>query len=78
MDNDHPCNVEGIGTVCIKMFDGTVGELKEVRYIPQLKRNLISVSALKTLGLVISIRDGGWCSQDDQRLNSDYEGCPLK
>jgi len=29
-----------------------------VRYIPQLKRNLISVGDLKTLGLVISIRDG--------------------
>jgi len=29
-----------------------------VRYIPQLKRNLISVGVLKTLGLVVSIRDG--------------------
>ena len=24
MSNDHPCNVEGKGTVCIKMFDGIV------------------------------------------------------
>jgi len=40
------------------MNDGIVHELKEVRYIPQLERNLISVSALKTLGLVVSIRDG--------------------
>ena len=40
------------------MFNGMVRELKEVRYIPQLKRNLISVGALKTLGLVVSIRDG--------------------
>ena len=37
------------------MFDGMVQELKEVRYVLQLKRNLISVGALKTLGL--SIRD---------------------
>ena len=29
-----------------------------MRYIPQLKRNLISVGALETLGLVVSIRDG--------------------
>ena len=35
-----------------------VRELKKVRYVPQLKRNLISVGALKTLGLVTSIRDG--------------------
>ena len=40
------------------MFDGIVRELKEVRYVPQLKRNLISVSTLETLGLIVSIRDG--------------------
>ena len=58
MGDDHPCNVEGMGTVHIKMFDGIVRELKEVRYVPQLKRNLISVGALEALGLVVSIRDG--------------------
>jgi len=58
MGDDHPCNVEGISTICIKMFDKIVRELKEVRFVPQFKRNLISVGALKTLGLVVSIRDG--------------------
>ena len=58
MGDNHPCNIEGMGTVRIKMDDGILQELKEVRYIPQLKRNLISVAALKTLGLVISIQDG--------------------
>ena len=29
-----------------------------MRYVPQLKRNLISVGALKILGLMVSIRDG--------------------
>ena len=56
MSNDRPCNMKGIGTVQIKMF--AVQELKEVRYVPQLKRNLISVGALKTLGLEVSKRDG--------------------
>ena len=55
MGDDHPCNVKGIGTVRIKMFDEIVRELKEVRYVPQLKRNLISVGALEALGLVVSI-----------------------
>jgi len=58
VSDDHPCNVEEIGIVHIKMFNGIVRELKEVRYIPQLKRNLISVDVLKTLGLVVSIRYG--------------------
>ena len=57
MSDDHPCNVKGIGTVRIKMDDEIVRELKEVRYVPQLKMNLISVGALKMLGLVVSIRD---------------------
>ena len=30
----------------------------EVRYVPQLKRNLISVGVVETLGLVVSIKDG--------------------
>ena len=58
MDDDHPCNVEEIGIVCIKMEDGIVRELKKVRCVPQLKRNLISVGTLEALGLVVSIRDG--------------------
>ena len=40
------------------MEDVIIRELKEVRYVPQLKRNLISVGALEALGLVISVRDG--------------------
>jgi len=50
--------MEGIGTVHIKMFDGMMQELKDVRYVPQLKRNFISVGALKALDLEVSIRDG--------------------
>ena len=40
MGDDHPCNMEGIGTVHIKMFDRMVRELKEVGYVSQLKGNL--------------------------------------
>ena len=36
-----------------RYFDGMVGKLKEVRYISQLKKNLISVDALKALGLEV-------------------------
>ena len=57
MGDDRPCNMERIGTVHIKMFDGMVQELKEVRYVPQLKRNLIAIGALITLSLEVSIRD---------------------
>ena len=72
MGDDRPFNMKGIGTIQIKIFDGIVRELKKVRYVPQLKRNLISVGALKTLGLVVFIRE------DDPRLNAGYEGRPPK
>jgi len=58
MGDDRPCNMEGIGTIQIKMFDGMIRELKEVRYVPQFKRNIISIGALKILGLEVSIKDG--------------------
>jgi len=57
MGDDHPCKIEGIGTVHIKISDGMVRELKEVRYVPQVKKNLISVGTLKALSHGISIRD---------------------
>ena len=57
MGDDHPCSVEGVGTIRIRMFDGMERELKGVRYVPQLKRNLISVGTLEASGMVISVRD---------------------
>ena len=37
MGDDHSCNMEGIGTVQIKMFDEMERELMEVRYVLNLK-----------------------------------------
>ena len=58
VDNDCLYNMEEISIVHIKMFDGMIQELKEVRYVSQLKMNLISVGVLEALGLEVSIRDG--------------------
>jgi len=58
MGDDCPCRMEGIGTILFKIFDGMMREMKNVRYVPQLKRNIIFVSTLKVLSLEISIRDG--------------------
>jgi len=41
MGDDRPYNIEGIYTVFIKIFDVIVQELKKVRYVSQLKKNLI-------------------------------------
>ena len=48
----------GIVTVCVKLSDGMVIELKYVRYVPQLNKNLISVGALEAQGMRGTLTDG--------------------
>lgn len=50
MGNNVSCKIAGIGTVKIKMFDGVVRTLVDVRHVPDLKRNLISLSTLDSKG----------------------------
>ncbi|XP_042038209.1 uncharacterized protein LOC121784097 [Salvia splendens] len=47
LGNNHVCNVRGIGTVKLKMHDGSIKLLSEVRYIPEIKRNLVSLVLLE-------------------------------
>ena len=42
--------VMGIGTVKVKMYDGAVRILTNVRHVPKLRRGLISLGMLDTLG----------------------------
>ncbi|KAI5664694.1 hypothetical protein M9H77_24017 [Catharanthus roseus] len=51
MDNNQVCDVKGIGNIFIKMHDGVTRKLTAVRYVPDLCRNLISLSYLDSLGL---------------------------
>ena len=50
MGNNASCRVAGIGTVCTKMFDGVVRTLGDIRYIPDLNRNLLSLNTLDSKG----------------------------
>ena len=47
MGNNASCKVAGVGIVRIRMFDGVVRTLGDVRHVPNLKRNLISLSTLE-------------------------------
>ncbi|KAK2979308.1 hypothetical protein RJ640_013272 [Escallonia rubra] len=46
------------GTIKIKPFDGIVRTLGDVRYIPDLKKNLISLGTLDSIDCSISIKGG--------------------
>jgi hypothetical protein len=50
MGNDASCKVIGIGTIKIKMFDNVVRTLGEVRHVPEMKKNLISLGTLDSKG----------------------------
>ena len=50
MGNNASCKVAGIGTICIKKFDGVVPTLGDIGHVADLKRNLISLSTLDAKG----------------------------
>ena len=58
MGNNNSCRTVGIGSVRIKMFDGIVRTLKDVRHVPDLRKNLISLGVLESKGCKI-IAEGG-------------------
>ena len=38
MEDDHALEIAGIGTIKIKMFDGTIHIIREVRHVNDLKK----------------------------------------
>ncbi|KAL0318292.1 UNVERIFIED_CONTAM: Retrovirus-related Pol polyprotein from transposon TNT 1-94 [Sesamum angustifolium] len=46
LGDDRCCNIISVGDVRIKMYDGTIRTLYDVRHIPDLKKNLISLGTL--------------------------------
>ncbi|KAH9680700.1 hypothetical protein KPL71_026653 [Citrus sinensis] len=58
LGNNLACKVAGIGSVSIKMHDDRVISLEQVRYVPELKRNLISLGMIDQLGCSIKAENG--------------------
>ncbi|PHT34900.1 hypothetical protein CQW23_26700 [Capsicum baccatum] len=50
VENNIACKIIGKGTVRIKMHDAIVRTLRNVRCVPELKKNLISLGTLESLG----------------------------
>jgi hypothetical protein len=58
MGNGIRCKIVGVGSIRIRMFDGIVRELTDVRYVPELKSNFISLGVLDSCGYKYT-RQGG-------------------
>ncbi|KAH9717011.1 hypothetical protein KPL71_021670 [Citrus sinensis] len=56
--NNLACKIAGIGTVSLKMYDGMTRDLKQVRFVPDLRRNLISLGMIDQLGCSIKAENG--------------------
>lgn len=58
LGNNQICHEEGIGSVRLKMDDGSEKILSDVRFIPTVKRNLISLGTLEKKGFTFESSDG--------------------
>ena len=50
MGNNHSCKIKDIGDIYLKLHNNKIRMLTDVRYVPGLKRNLISLGTLDELG----------------------------
>ncbi|KAG2692926.1 hypothetical protein I3760_08G075400 [Carya illinoinensis] len=58
MGNDSACKTQGIGSIRLKLHNGSIKTLTKVRYVPDLRKNLISLGFLDSKGFRIAIEDG--------------------
>ena len=59
MGNDAMCKTVGIGNIRVRMFDGQVQTVTNVRHVPDSKKNLLSLGALEARGYMFSGANGG-------------------
>uniref|UniRef100_A0A803NUK4 GAG-pre-integrase domain-containing protein n=1 Tax=Cannabis sativa TaxID=3483 RepID=A0A803NUK4_CANSA len=50
LGDSNTCAVEGLGDIHFRMFDEAIRILKNVKYVPNLTKNLISVGTLDDVG----------------------------
>ncbi|GJW81925.1 copia LTR rider [Tanacetum coccineum] len=58
LGDNKECKIRGIGKVRVQLKDGSSFVLQNVRYIPELKRNLISLGTLKKEGYTVKLHSG--------------------
>ena len=55
--DNQPCKIVGIGSISLKNHDGSTRVLTDVRYIPKLEKNLISLGTLESKGFTIILQN---------------------
>jgi hypothetical protein len=60
LGDDAPCKIVGMGKVKIKQRNGNQWLLKEVRHVPDLRKNLISIGQLASEGCISIFTSNVW------------------
>ena len=58
LGDNHALEIVGIGTIKLKMYDGTIRTIQEVRHVKGLKKNLLSLGQLDSSGCKTHFHDG--------------------
>ena len=58
LGNNIRCDVVGVGGVRVRMHDDIVRTLIGVRHVPELKKNMISLSSLDSIGCRQTLEGG--------------------
>jgi hypothetical protein len=58
MGNGISCKIVGVGSIRIRMFDGIVRKLTDVRHVPEIKKKMISLGVLDSSGYKYTSKGG--------------------
>ncbi|GJR11478.1 zinc finger, CCHC-type containing protein [Tanacetum coccineum] len=58
LGDNKTCTIKGIGKVKIQLHDGSSFILEDVRYVPRLRRSLISLGTLEKEGYIVKMQMG--------------------
>lgn len=56
LGNNSSCKVTRISSIELRMYDGIIRELSNMRHVSELERNLISLSMLNKVGCSIRVK----------------------
>jgi len=77
MGNNTVCKTVGIGNIRMRMFNGQIRTLTNVRHVSDLKKSLFSLGALEALRCKFLGADGGikvtLGLHDDSQKKTDYK-----
>jgi hypothetical protein len=78
MGNSAHCKITGIGNIRIKIFDGVVRTLYDVKHVPEVEKNLISLGTLdsnsygyKSEGGVMKVTKGAMVVMKEQKNSNN-------